>query len=123
MGMLGKGFGTDPEKEKKGVWVTIYDSEGGSYTLLLARTGGHNVKYSNAFSKAVQPYLRQISAGNFPESKMRDLTAKVFAHTVVLGWKEDVQDEDGNPIPFSPAMAVLLLGGTTTGAASGPSGQ
>ena len=39
---------------------------------------------------------------------MEEISIEAMAHHVLLGWK-DIEDDDGNPLEYSPETALELL--------------
>jgi hypothetical protein len=106
-------FATDTDAESKGKWVSV-----SGYQFLLARAGGANTKFANAYSAAMQPYARIQKMGKFTEDQAREVAVGPFVDHCVLDWRtkqEDqsfvptIADKDGTPMPFSKDAAKKLL--------------
>lgn len=97
-----KSFATDPKLEADGVWMEVGDGA----SLLIARTG--NPKHSELVARHVRPIARRIEKGLVPKEKTRKLLAKIYARSILLGWK-GIEDETGAEIPYSAAKAEELL--------------
>jgi len=95
-------FDVDPELEKAGVWI----DEGDGCELLIAATG--NPEYQRLVRKHLEPLWRKEQRGvRVPEEQMRAAFAKVFAGSILNGWK-GVTD-GGEPVPYSRAEAESRL--------------
>lgn len=100
-------YATDAKKEAEGVEVTFPPNEDGSVpTFILAATSKSNQKYAKALDAATKPYRRNMDAMK-PETA-EALYRDVFVKTVLKGWR-NVQDRDGNDIPYSNENAVKLF--------------
>ncbi len=74
--------------------------------LLIARA--ENARYREHRDKLLRPVLRRLRAGEIDSAEMEDVTIRVFARTVLLGWK-NLQDDDGQEIPYSEVKALELM--------------
>jgi len=95
-------FLTDKSKEKDGVWV---DADEG-LRLKIRRSG--NPDYNNFIrerSKGLGRALRHSAKGIEELSKVTKQGASKF---VLVGW-ENLEDENGNAIPFSPEKALEIF--------------
>lgn len=100
-------YGTDAKKEAEGVEVTFPPNADGTVpTFLIAATSKSNQKYAKALEQATKPYRRNMDAMK-PETA-EALYKDVFVKTVLKGWK-NVQDRDGNELPYSQANALKLF--------------
>jgi len=97
-------FETSKEKESKG--VTIVYKDYGEFTI--ARSGRANSRYQKRFLAALKPHRHQMDMGALDEEVATDLLIKVFAETIVLGWK-NVYGKDGNEIKFNTANCIKVL--------------
>lgn len=109
MSALHKQFETDPQLEKKGVWVS-YEGEDDEppSKFLIARAGGANVDYTKAMEREAQPIRRKLQNNLVSQAALRKLNIKVFAETVILGW-ENVTDKNGTKLEFTPENVVKLF--------------
>ena len=105
---LGQAFAARADLEQEGVWIPVYGPKGDKAEILLARAGGRNSAYDAAMLRAGRPHRRLLEAGMAPPQLMDEILAEVYAETVVKGWR-GLEDEDGNPIPYSRAKAAELL--------------
>jgi hypothetical protein len=98
-------FRLDIETVERGRWVDWRDG----VRLLIASVD------SPAYVRASREYFREnreACAEAFGEDQntraLFDALRPVFAKTILLGW-EGIDDEDGNPIPYSPENALTFL--------------
>jgi hypothetical protein len=100
---------TDPELEKKGVWVEYgVNSEGKPERFLLARAGGANDAFYKASERISKPHRRQLQAETLDRHTVTRINQEVYAETVVLAW-ENVEGEDGKPMSFSKQNCLKLF--------------
>lgn len=92
----------DPVKAESGVWV---DYEAG-IRLKIARM---NNPAFEAFVRAKQrPKIRGFRANKATDDELNELTREAVARHVLVGW-ENVEDDDGNLIPYSPEKSLEFL--------------
>ena len=102
-------FKTDNQLERDGVILSYgVNSKGKPIEIRIARAGGSNMKFAKRMEAAVKPYKRQIQNEVMDNEQALAITRQVFAETVVLGW-ENVEDENGDELPFSPEACVKLF--------------
>jgi hypothetical protein len=92
-------FATDTAAEEKGKWVSI-----SGFQFLLARAGGQNTKFVNAYATAMQPYQRIQKMGKFTEDQAREIAIGPFVDHCVLGWRTAVKDDATGEISFTPTI-------------------
>jgi hypothetical protein len=98
---LKKTFGTDKEKEKKGVVKEI----GEGAWVRIARIG--NPDYERVLTAASKPYRLQIQRGTL-DSKIQDkLYIEVIAKTVLLDWGG--LTDNGKKLDYNHDNAVKML--------------
>lgn len=105
---LYKQFETNPELEKKGIWVEYEDGEEKPSRFLIARAGGANTAFNKAMEAAAQPIRRKLQNNLVGVAELRKLNVKVFSETVILGW-ENVKDAQGNELAFTRENVVKLF--------------
>lgn len=93
---------TDLQKEDKGVWI---DFELG-IRLKIARA--RNSAYREVMRELTEPHLKDIREGEMPLDKLEDLLKQVRAKTILLDW-ENIEDKDGDSIPYSPEQALVFF--------------
>jgi hypothetical protein len=116
MTSLFKQFKSDEDLEKNGILLEYgyVDGPDGKPDLTrpicirIARAGGANSKFAKRFDIKTKPYRRQIQTETIDKDIADKVMREVYAETVVLGW-ENVQDEQGNDIPFSVPNCVDLF--------------
>lgn len=92
----------DAKKVSGGVWCK-YEND---IEFLIARKP--NPAFDEFMENEIGPHLASIRAGTFDKELDRQITKKAIAHTVLLGW-ENLQDDEGNDIPYSPEKAFEIL--------------
>lgn len=97
-------FKTDKSMETEGVWVDVADG----LRLKVARIG--NPAYKTHIRRLGKPHVNMIRHANqaVDLDVMDALTVKAMAANVLLDW-EGLEDEDGNPIPYSVKKAEELM--------------
>lgn len=106
---LYKQFKSDDKLEKQGILLEYgFNSAEQPITIRIARAGGANTAYTKMLETRVKPYRRQIQTETIDNGVVEKLMREVYAATVVLGW-ENVEDSEGNPLPYSVANAVKLF--------------
>ena len=93
---------TDSTKEVEGAWI---DCEEG-LRLKIARHG--NVKYDEAIRTLSVPYQRRLMNNTLSQATMEEIECKAMANHILKGW-ENLQDDDGKEIPYTPEKAFELL--------------
>jgi hypothetical protein len=92
----------DTKKSIDGVWCPLYDG----IELKIARI--NNPDYEKYREKLNEPFLRQIRASIIDKGVMADLTKQAVAKCVLIDWK-NIEDEVGQPIPYSYEKALEIL--------------
>lgn len=106
---LYKQFKTDNNLEKEGILLEYgTNSQGNPICIRVARAGGGNVAYAKRMEARVKPYRRQIQNETMETALVERILKEVYAETVVLGW-ENVEDENGNPLPFTTENCIKLF--------------
>lgn len=95
-------FKTNEQREQEGVW----EDAGGGLRLKVARLG--NLRYEEYLRQTGKPYARQMRHGTVDNKVLEDLIRQAMARHVLLDW-ENLDDEQGNPIPYSHEKALELL--------------
>ena len=85
-----------------GVWAEC----GGGLRIKVARMG--NPAYEESIRKSAKPFMRQMRLGTMNVEDMEGLAMKAIAKHIILDW-ENLDDNDGTPIPFSPDKALELF--------------
>lgn len=106
---LYKQFKTSPELEQKGILLELGETaDGRSICIRIGRSGGSNKRFLKAVEAKTRPYRAQIRNGTLDPEVDARITREVYAETVVLGW-ENVQDEEGNDLPFNRANCLKIM--------------
>ena len=78
-------FKTDKKLETKGIVIDY-----GETRVTVARAGGANKRFSRMLDAKTKPYRRAIALGSFDDERSNAILREVYAHTVVIGWEENV---------------------------------
>lgn len=108
---LYKQYKTDETKTNEGVAIKLHEAEnedGTIPTFYLARMSSTNKAYQKAMEAKTRPYRRQIELGTMSEETAIKINVDVFCETILKGW-ENVNNEHGQPLPFSKQIAVKLM--------------
>lgn len=106
---LYKQFKTDKNIEKEGILLEYgLNSSGAVIAIRVARAGGANVQFTKMLETKTKPYRRQIQNDAIDIKVVDKILKEVYAHTIVLDW-ENVEDESGKPLPFSPENCIKLF--------------
>jgi hypothetical protein len=92
----------DAKKESEGVWVDV--AEG----LRLLVASGDSQAYRKYRNKLLKPYLHRVRSRTMSVEDMEKVTRQAMARHVLLGW-ENLDDDEGNPIPYSREKALEIL--------------
>lgn len=95
-------YATDETLETEGVWVEI----GERARILVARAG--NPKHEKLVRELRKPHERRFRDGKLPDDLATKLAVEAIARTILLGW-EGLEDENGEPMPYSVEKARELL--------------
>lgn len=96
-------FKSDLDKERLGVWITF--AEG--IRFRVARMG--NAQYVAASRELLKPHRDRIRRGVMDEEEIERLSLSAIAEHILTGW-ENIDDDAGNAVPYSPAKAAEILG-------------
>lgn len=96
-------FTTDPELEKRGV---VLDFGNGEW-VRIARAGGSNKKFIQAFESLMKPYRRAFQLGTMDDKKAAEILHEAFAKAIVLEWH--ITDKDGKDIEFTVENAKKVF--------------
>ncbi len=106
---LYKQFETDVSVEQKGVLLEYgNNSKGQPIRIRIARAGGSNTAYLKLLEARCKPYRRVIQNESIERPMLEGILRGVYAETVVIGW-ENVEDREGNELPFSKENALKLF--------------
>ena len=106
---LYKQFATDKNVERDGVVLSYgKNSKNKDINIRIARAGGANIRYTKLLEAAIKPYRRQLQNETMDNGVAEDITMRVYAQSVVLGW-EGVEDENGNDMDFTVENCMKLF--------------
>lgn len=95
-------FKTNVESEQEGVWVDI----GSGARIKVARM--NNFAYEDEIRRLGKPHLRAIRLGTLENETLEKITIKAFSLHILKDW-DGIDDDEGEPIPFSSAKAEELM--------------
>jgi hypothetical protein len=93
---------TDPNKETRGVWMNY----GGGLKVLIARS--NNAKFRDMVNRLTRPHQVALKTGMVEPKVAEEIMRTSAAQHILLGW-ENLEDDDGNAIPYSPEKAKQLF--------------
>jgi hypothetical protein len=108
-----KMFGTDVAREKTGVW-----NDYGDIRFLVARAGGSNIAFSEAYKAKVRPFRHQIDRGTLSKTDDDNIMAELYAETVIKSveikddkamWVRGLPTPNGEVVSYSVAGVKQLL--------------
>lgn len=106
---LFKQFKTSQKLETVGVLVNFGLTEDGrDINMRLARAGGANKAYDKAIEVHTKGIRKQLQNDLIDNDQLLMIMRRVYAETVILDW-ENVEDEDGKPIPFNRENCIKLF--------------
>ena len=106
---LYKQFATDKNVERDGDVLSYgKNSKNKDINIRIARAGGANIRYTKLLEAAIKPYRRQLQNETMDNGVAEDITMRVYAQSVVLGW-EGVEDENGNDMEFTVENCMKLF--------------
>lgn len=106
---LHKNYGTDERKEVQGVRFSMGQNEDKSeIVFILSRASKTNKHYTQTLKRLAAPHQRAQELGTLSEEVAEDLMLDVFTQSLLKGW-ENVKDQFGNDLPFSPEAAKKLM--------------
>ena len=98
---LSKEYNTDSKKEEEGVWEPM----GGDCKVLVA--AWNNPKFDEALAAQPRQIRRRIDRGKLSDADDREIMVVVVADTILLGWKNLL--DDGKEIKYTKALAAKML--------------
>lgn len=98
-------YETDADKEN-GAGVDLDFGKLGVITI--NRAGGANKRFQRAVAELQQDYQDQISNDAIEDDEGFERLARVYAKTVLVGWK-GIKGRDGKPLTFNEKNVVKLL--------------
>jgi hypothetical protein len=102
-------FKTNKSAEIEGVEVPYSKNDDGTIpTFRIARMGRSNSNYRKTLERETRPFRRQMELETLSNEMADEITLKVFVSSILLGWN-NVQDENGQEIPFNQENAIALM--------------
>lgn len=98
------GYRQDSKIESE-VGIDLDFGEGVVITIL--RAGGSNFKYIEEYQDAVEPYRTRKGIRKIPLEEDRELLRRVYARSVIIGWK-GVKSQ-GKDVPFTEENVIAFL--------------
>ena len=109
IGRLKKRFATDKNLSREGVWIDIDIEDGGKVMgFKIACLGRANRKWASEASRVYRAHKRKIDAGLMSDDESIERSLRVFCNTVLIDWR-NVEDEDGQPIDYTPEEGFKVL--------------
>lgn len=90
---------TDMEKVENGVWV---DYAAGIKLCIASINSSQYKKYR---SRLLKPYLRQVRSKAMTADEILDVLKPAAAKYLLIDW-QNIEDEEGNTIQYSPDKAL-----------------
>jgi len=75
--------------------------------IIVHRAGGSNKQYERSKGRFSKPHLRQIQAGTASEADLEDMLMKVYADSVVIGWRGVLSG--GEAVEFSKSNVLDMF--------------
>lgn len=98
-------YTTDPEIEKNGIDV-FFPKE--KFYITIRRSGGANTEFKNKMAEALKNAQSNVGKKELSEKEEDYIIFELFASTVVLGWR-NLLDDKGKDIPFSVKNCIDLF--------------
>lgn len=95
-------FRTDPDKETEGVWFDF--AEG--IRFKVARW--NNPKFRQLVEKLARPHARTFRRSGRRGEMWESIVKQAAARTILLDW-ENVEDDNGKPLKYSPDEALRVF--------------
>ena len=96
-------FGTDKTQEENGVAIDY-----GYFAIIVKRAGQNNKQFKAKLRRVNEQKGKRMQIGAVTDDEMEDDMIRLFAETVVVGWRE-VRNEQNELIPFSVDACVKLF--------------
>jgi hypothetical protein len=90
---LYKTFETDTDLEREGIVVNF-----GSVKFSLARAGGRNKAFKDAFTAKAKKHRTQLDNETMSDEMADRIMAESYAEAVILGWWTRKEDENGDAV-------------------------
>lgn len=96
-------FETDQSKVKDGIEIKV-----AGVTFICRPSDTTNQFYNAELAAIHKRFAVELKTGTLSEEQSSDLMLRVFAKTVLIGWK-NLKDRDGETIEYSEEAAFSLL--------------
>ncbi len=90
---------TDLDKVEDGIWQTYVAD------VRLRIASVNNKAYRAHKDQLLRPHLRQLRAKEVPPEQVLEIIKPAVAHHILKGW-QNLQDDSGAEIPYSPQTAL-----------------
>jgi hypothetical protein len=90
---------TDLNKEENGTWIEF------ALGIRLKIARARNPRYQERLRELTDPHRKDIREDKADLKQMAKILKKVRAETILLDW-ENIEDESGQPIPYSSEKAL-----------------
>lgn len=102
-------FKTDGDLERAGIWLDYGKTEDDKdIRIKICRSGGSNDRFAKVLDAKFKPYRRALQMETLDNGVADKLLKEVFVETVILDW-QNVQDENGQYLAFTPANVIKIL--------------
>ena len=101
---LDKDFKTNEKFEREGVDMALNEK----VSFRVRRFNGTNPRVKAAMAAHYKPYARLIEMGTLDQAKEQEIQIRLFIDVCLVGW-EGLEDDKGEPIPFSKENAFEVL--------------
>lgn len=96
-------YETDEKAEIEGTWIDLGDGA----KIKIARL--QNPRHREVLENLQKPFALNLRAGvKIPEADARRTGDEAIAKTILLDW-QGIEDNQGNPIPYTEANAFKVL--------------
>ena len=99
-------FKADSAQDIEGVWEDI-PGEGDEKPLRLKVARTNNPKFIAAQRHFGRSLVRQLRT-SLGFAKAEEITFRAYARAILVDW-EGLEDDDGNPVPYSEKMAYEIM--------------
>lgn len=109
MGKL-SAFRSDPKRESEGVWVDYEDPELVKNPIRFKICSVNRPEYQEELRRQLRPHRKKLRRGvdKIPGEVLRDAQQKAASKWLLTDW-ENMEDDQGQPIPYSHQTAFEIL--------------
>lgn len=104
-------FKTDTNLEVQGIWLEYGLVDGDMnrpIRIKVSRAGGSNTRFARLLEAKTKPHRRSIQTETLDPKLAEQMFKEVYAESIILDWV-NVQDEEGNDLPFSRDNVIKVL--------------